>query len=36
MGLRGVFFWEVAGDRLEDGSNPVQEAARQALYQNTQ
>lgn len=31
QGLRGVFFWEVAADRLPDGSNPLQEAARQAL-----
>jgi chitinase len=30
-GLRGVFFWEVSGDRLDDGSHPLQEAARQAL-----
>ena len=30
-GLRGVFFWQVAGDRLPDGSNPLQEAARAAL-----
>ena len=29
-GLRGVFFWQVAGDRLPDGSNPLQEAARKA------
>lgn len=25
--LRGIFFWEVNGDRLADGSNPVQAAA---------
>ena len=31
LGLRGVFFWQVAGDRLPDGSNPLQEAARSAL-----
>lgn len=30
--LRGVFFWQVDGDRLKDGSNPVQEAARNAFY----
>ena len=29
-GLRGVFFWQVAGDRLPDGSNPLQEASRKA------
>lgn len=28
--LRGVFFWEVNGDRLDDGSNPLQEACRKA------
>jgi chitinase len=27
-GLRGVFFWQVAADRLPDGSNPLQEASR--------
>ena len=27
-GLRGVFFWQVAGDRLRDGTNPLQESAR--------
>jgi chitinase len=27
-GLRGVFFWQVAADRLDDGTNPLQEAAR--------
>lgn len=26
-GLRGVFFWQIDGDRLPDGSNPLQEAA---------
>jgi len=26
--LRGVFFWQVAGDRLPDGTNPLQEASR--------
>lgn len=29
-GFRGVFFWQVAGDRLPDGTNPLQEAARKA------
>jgi chitinase len=28
QGLRGVFFWQVAADRLPDGTNPLQEAAR--------
>jgi chitinase len=27
QGFRGVFFWEIAGDRLTDGSNPLQEAS---------
>jgi chitinase len=27
-GFRGVFFWQVAGDRLSDGSNPLQDASR--------
>jgi chitinase len=27
QGFRGVFFWQIAGDRLPDGSNPLQEAA---------
>ena len=29
LGLRGVFFWEINQDRLVDGTNPLQEAARQ-------
>lgn len=29
-GFRGVFFWQIAGDRLPDGSNPLQEAAHAA------
>lgn len=31
QGFRGVFFWEVSGDRLPDGTNPLQEAARKQL-----
>ena len=27
-GLRGVFFWEVSQDRLPEGGNPLQEAAK--------
>ncbi|WP_435007574.1 glycoside hydrolase family 18 protein [Tundrisphaera lichenicola] len=27
-GFRGVFFWEIAADRLPDGSNPLQDASR--------
>lgn len=29
-GLRGVFFWQIDGDRLPDGSNPLQKAAHDA------
>ena len=27
-GLRGVFFWQIRGDRLRDGPNPLQDASR--------
>jgi GH18 family chitinase/cyclophilin family peptidyl-prolyl cis-trans isomerase len=27
QGFRGVFFWEIAADRLPDGTNPLQEAS---------
>jgi len=27
-GLRGVFFWQVAADRMPDGTHPLQEASR--------
>ena len=27
QGFRGVFFWQVHGDRLPDGTNPLQEAS---------
>jgi chitinase len=27
QGFRGVFFWQIQGDRLSDGTNPLQEAA---------
>jgi chitinase len=30
---RGVFFWEIKQDRLNDGSNPLLEASRKALDQ---
>jgi chitinase len=33
-GLRGVFFWQVAADRLPDGTNPLQEAAHKALFES--
>jgi len=29
QGFRGVFFWQIAADRLPEGTNPLQEAARQ-------
>ncbi len=28
QGFRGVFFWQVAADRLPDGTNPLQQASR--------
>jgi chitinase len=28
QGFRGVFFWQIGGDLLPDGTNPLQEAAR--------
>ncbi len=31
-GLRGVFFWEIRGDRMADHSTPVQDAARKPLF----
>ena len=31
QGFRGVFFWQVAQDRMPDGTNPLQEAARKAV-----
>jgi chitinase len=30
QGFRGVFFWQAAADRLPDGTNPLQGAARKA------
>lgn len=33
---RGVFFWQIGGDLLPDGSNPLQEAARQQLDKYSQ
>jgi chitinase len=29
-GLRGVFFWEISADRLDDGSTPLQQVAHDA------
>lgn len=31
-GLRGVFFWEIAADRLPDGTNPLQDATKQTFF----
>lgn len=31
LGLRGVFFWEIAADRTPDGANPLQESSRGAM-----
>jgi chitinase len=36
QGFRGVFFWQVAGDRLPDGTNPLQEAAHHKWEQGVQ
>jgi chitinase len=30
QGFRGVFFWQVAADRMPDGSHPLQDASRAA------
>ena len=30
-GFRGVFFWQIAQDRLPDGTHPLQEAARKVF-----
>ena len=35
QGFRGVFFWQIAGDRLPDGTNPLQEASRKKLDEST-
>ena len=34
QGFRGVFFWQIAADRLPDGTNPLQEASRKKLDQS--
>jgi chitinase len=36
QGFRGVFFWEIAGDRLPDGSNPLQEACHREWMASVQ
>ena len=35
QGFRGVFFWQIAADRLPDGTNPLQEASRKKLDEST-
>jgi chitinase len=34
QGFRGVFFWQIAADRLPDGTNPLQEASRKKWDEN--
>ena len=34
QGFRGVFFWQIGGDLMPDGSNPVQEASRKTLNES--
>ena len=34
-GFRGIFFWQIAADRMPDGSNPLQQTAREELFQKT-
>jgi chitinase len=36
QGFRGVFFWEIGGDLLPDGSNPLQEAAHKKWEESKQ
>jgi chitinase len=31
QGLRGVFFWQIGGDLMPNGSNPLQETARERM-----
>jgi chitinase len=31
QGFRGIFFWQVSGDLMPDGTNPLQESARKKL-----
>lgn len=35
QGFRGVFFWQIGGDLMPDGSNPLQEASRRKLNEST-
>jgi chitinase len=34
QGFRGVFFWQIGGDLMPDGTNPLQNAARQQLNEH--
>src|SRR5262245_928132 len=34
QGFRGVFFWQIGGDLMPDGTNPLQEASRKQLDQS--
>jgi chitinase len=34
QGFRGVFFWQIGGDLLPDGTNPLQEASRKQFNEN--
>ena len=36
QGFRGVFFWQIGGDLLPDGTNPLQEAAHKKWLENRQ
>jgi chitinase len=34
QGFRGVFFWQIGGDLMPDGTYPLQEAARKKLNES--
>jgi chitinase len=34
QGFRGVFFWQIGGDLMPDGANPLQEASRKKLNES--
>jgi chitinase len=34
QGFRGVFFWQIAADRMPDGTNPLQETAHKKLFRS--
>lgn len=35
QGFRGLFFWQISGDRLPDGTNPLQETVRRKMDEAT-